>query len=225
MGRGSSVAGQFVEAATQAYVSVCSKVPFDQLQAMTSEIPLIQGTAVYSLAAYNMFGLISVRLTFNAGYGVRRLRRSHVRHFDSYLDRQGTPATYARFGTSLQLSPIPNNSTDTIRARYWSRPTIPTNPNEVEDTVLLTPVEWDELLEWETLYRMYIFTEQHDKANLLMQVVPMPRQFGMTKTRTFEMGIIPRLWNDLLKTESQREGTDEDFSINPVRRSYTYGGR
>jgi hypothetical protein len=50
--------------------------------------------------------------------------------------------------------------------------------------------------------------------------MPMPRQMSPKKTQMFEVGIIPRLYNDLLKTINMREAVDEDFSVNPIRRRY-----
>jgi hypothetical protein len=41
------------------------------------------------------------------------------------------------------------------------------------------------------------------------------------KQTMYQTGIIPRLWNDLLATASNKENVDEDFSINPVIRAYT----
>lgn len=86
----------------------------------------------------------------------------------------------------------------------------------------VTPEEWDELIRWETLYRVYIALDQIDKAQALVTPQGLPRQQGSPKKiRVFETGIIPRLWNDLLETVSQKENVDEDFSINPVIRPYS----
>lgn len=90
-----------------------------------------------------------------------------------------------------------------------------------QTTVLVTPEEWDELLGWETLYRVYYALDQPDKAAALIGQNGFPRQPSPRKQKVFETGIIPRLWNDLLKTMSQQENVDEDFSINPIIRSYS----
>jgi hypothetical protein len=101
--------------------------------------------------------------------------------------------------------------------RYWSNPTIDGTPG---NTNLVTPLAWDELFKWETLYRLYFITSQEDKAAALIMPMPMPRQMSPKKTQMFEVGIIPRLYNDLLKTINMREAVDEDFSVNPIRRRY-----
>jgi hypothetical protein len=93
---------------------------------------------------------------------------------------------------------------------YWTYP-------------LVTPESWDELLKWETLYRVYFALGRNDEAaGLMTGGQGFPRQAGSPrKQRVFETGIIPRLWNDLLETTSQNENVDEDFNINPVIRAYS----
>ena len=92
---------------------------------------------------------------------------------------------------------------------------------DVATTGLVTPPEWDELVEWETLYRLYFFADRGNDALALMAPAQMPRQAWVKKTTSYEMGIIPRLWNDLLQTSQMREGVDEEFSINPRYRQFT----
>lgn len=217
--------GVAADFAVDVYRMICGKVPFDQLSKKTAEIPTVVGQQEYSLVipAPRLAGIISIRMTYNST-SRRRLGRSHVRVYDAYSNiPSGRPATYARFGNDIELMPIPDSASYTFRVRYWEFPDVNTNPDELGATLVVTPVDWDELLKWETLFRFYTFLEQHDKANMLIQPMPLPRQPSPQKTRTFEIGIIPRLWNDLLKTVSQREHCDEDFGINPMMRPYTHG--
>jgi len=82
---------------------------------------------------------------------------------------------------------------------------------------------WVELHKWETLYRLYNHLEQWEKAQMLIAPAAMPVYQSPKHKRlmTEEVGIIPRLWNSLLRTVDERENVDEDFSINPVVRGYT----
>jgi len=89
-------------------------------------------------------------------------------------------------------------------------------------TNLITPTEWDALFKWETLYKVLHYLDQQDKAMMLVQPQPLPRQATPKKVQMVEVGMIPRLRNDVLTTVSQQENTDEDFSINPVIRAYSY---
>ena len=164
--------------------------------------------------------IASMRLSFSST-NRRRPRRSHVRVYDSLSFTQpGFCATYARWGNSIEFNPPPNSSIYTFRVRYWSRPTI--DPITPVNTVIITPEEWDTLYKWETLYKVLHYLDQQDKAMALMQPQPLPRQSTPKKVPIVEIGIIPRLYNDLLTTVSQQENTDEDFSINPVIRAYSY---
>ncbi len=216
-----------IDAAKSAYIVVCSKVPFDQLQTTSSETAVSTSTTTHSLTSFTpaVSGIISLRMTYATGQ-VRRIQRSHVRVFDSLNPtRTGRPTHYARWGTGIEFNCLANTTGYTYRLRYWSTPAITlTNDTTIGATTLLTPVEWDELMKWETLYRVYTALDEHEKAAMLVQPMPMPRQASVKKTIMFEVGIIPRLWNDLLMTTSQREGPDEEFSINPRVRSYTAVG-
>ena len=212
------------DAALGVYRMVCAKVPFPELQATSAEIPTVANQVSYALAtlltAPALRAISSIRLTVNSG-SMRRLRRSHTRVYDATGSRTGIPATYARWGTNIELNPTPNASTYTFRIRYWSRPTIVVSPNE-HTTTLVTPLEWDELLKYETLYRLLIHLEEHDKAAMLVMVKMTPTYPSPRKEMVDEAGIIPKLWNDLLTTVEEAESSDEDFSVNPVVRSYNY---
>lgn len=209
-------------AVQQVYLMICAKVPFDQLMVTSSEQAMVADTASYTLLGSldpALRAIASIRLTVNSS-NRRRLRRSHTRVYDSLSSiSSGIPSTYARWGNSIEFNPAPNSSSYTFRVRYWYRPEAAATPKL---TTILTPPEWDELLRWETLYKVYHYLDQQDKAMALVQPSPAMRQSTPKKVQMMEVGIIPRLWNDLLTTVSQQENVDEDFSINPVIRAYSY---
>lgn len=208
-------------AAVAVYKTVCGKIPFDELQAVTSEIPFQANVATYDLAPLipALAGIMSIRVTINAN-SRRRLRRSHVRVYDALsFTKPSIPSTYARFGTSIEVNPPPDSSSYTYRVRYWSQPTMDVTPYT---TTIVFQDPWVELLNYETLYRVYISLNQWDKALQLIQPPVVPRGgYSSKKLQLTEVGIIPRLWNDLLTTISQKENVDEDFNINPVIRPYS----
>lgn len=215
------------QAALEIYLLVCQKVPFEALHQKSAELPLQVGVDSYDLSSGptalspELAGIMSIRYT--NGTRKWRVRRSNTRLYDAIQSTaNGDPRMYARFGKTVEFNPAPVSAAATFRVRYWSNPTIVASPNE-HTTTLVTPVAWDALFKWETLYRMYYITGQEDKAAQLIMPMPYPRSPQPKKTVMFEMGIIPRLWNDLLLTINMREGVDEDFSINPIRRDYTRG--
>ena len=204
--------------AKDAMLSICAKIPFDELSTIGSEIPCVYNQQYLDLASLNLAGIISLRLTDPSTGIAVRLKRSAFRAFDQMQILAGKPYQYARVGKKIYFNRLPPSSPAyTVRPYYWSQATLSA---VVTDTALPWPVEWDELLKYETLYRLYLFLEQHDRAMALIQSSPLPRQSAPTKVRIVEMGFLPRLWNDLLRTTSAKEGIDEDFSINPYIQTY-----
>lgn len=200
------------------YRTLCSNIPFDELMATSAEVNFPDTTGRYLISAFvsDLKAIRDIRITFDSG-NRRRLRRSHTRVYDALSYQQASrPATYARDGLSIETNPAPDSTSYTLRFRYWQKPAA------VDGTTLLvTPDEWDELLKWETLFRVYYTIGQQDKAMTLVQPGILPKQPTPRRTQMSEIGIIPRLWNDLLTTISAKEGSDEDFSINPIVRRYS----
>ena len=213
-----------LKAATRAYRTICAAVPFSGLQTLSDEIPTVANQAEYNLDALitspELQGIINIRYTMASGTK-RRLTRDDTRTFDAVGTSVSTPSPslYSRFGSTIELFQPPDSANDTFRIRYWARPIISTDdPGAAQ---LVTPVEWEELFIWETVYRLYNYLEEFEKAAMLMQTSFMPRQRSPSKVAMHEIGIISRLWNDLLQTIPAREFVDEDFGINPLSRSYT----
>lgn len=211
------------ESALNFYRLLCFNVPFDELMTISSEIPVVASQDIYDLSVLvpALKSISDIRITFNSSTK-RRLRRSHARVYDALsFSQPSKPATYARWGLKIQINPPPDSSSYTLRYRYWTKPTIATEPF---NTQLATPEEWDELIRWETLYRVLNFVGQEQRAAMLIQPTMLPRQPAPRRQKMFDVGIIPRLWNELLSTISQKENVDEDFNINPVVRNYSYRG-
>ncbi len=212
--------GLATKQAEKMYLLVGSKVPFDHLMQTSAERALTTTDYSYSIADLDppLCGIVSIRLTISST-SVRRLKRSHVRSFD-LLPYSGTgiPARYARWGNTLEFDKKPSSSSYTYRIRYWTRPTIESEPG---DTTIESPIEWDELYKWLTVHRLLLHLQRHEEASYLVMPAALPRQASPKKTTLFEVGIIPQLWNDLLTTVSQKENIDESFSVNPIVRPYT----
>lgn len=214
-------------AALYFYRIMCAKVPFEELHTVSQELNMQAGVPTYDLSQLvpPLVGIVNIRVTLNpAGAALagtrRRLRRSSSRLYDSLsYSVNGRPSTYARTaGLQIQISPPPDQAYQ-FRVRYWTRPAEAPTPS---NTVLVTPLEWDELLRWETAWRVLNMIGQEQRAATLIAPEPYPRQRpGPKKLLMMGQGIIPRLWNELLSTHSQKENVDEDFNINPVIRPYS----
>jgi hypothetical protein len=206
-----------IRLAKTAYLSICAKVPFDELCTKTAEREVSTTTREHSLADLDppLNGIMSVRITYSTNSS-QRMRRSNTRVFDAENQNLvGRPSRYARFGNAIEFDRIANASGYTYRIRYWTAPTIAVKS---EETVLVIPQEWFELVKYEALYRVYLdILDQPEKAMMMMQPAMLPRQGSPVKIRSAEVGLLPRLWNDLLRTVGQREHVDEDIAISPMR--------
>lgn len=204
--------------AKKALLSICAKIPFDELSTIGSEIPVVAEQNFLVLTSLSIAGIKSLRLSQTGSTLVRRLKRSDFRAFDNQALVTGAPFQYARVGTTIYFNTLPPATPAyTVRPYYWSQVSL---SNPIEDTTLPWPTEWDELLDYETLYRTYLFLERQQEAMALVQGAMLPRQSAPKRTVIAEMGFLPRLWNDLLRTTSAKEGIDEDFSINPYIARY-----
>lgn len=225
----SDMTSQVQQFALDMYLAICQAVPFDELMVTSQEIPtrvyVNPGDERYDISNLvpALRGIQNIRMTFDST-NKRRLRRSSVRTYDALSISPATrPATYARWGLNIEFNPPPNSNLFTFRIRYWSKPLI--NRQNFAQTKLQIPEDWEILLKFETLYLALYAIGQSERAQALIQSTPMMRQQGSPrKQRMFEMAILPRLWNDLLKTISQHESPDEDFSVNPIVRAYSYRG-
>lgn len=218
--------------ALKAYEYVCGRVPFPELQALTAELPMTAGTADYSIANLDppLAGIVSIRATITNNIH-RRLRRSHGRVYDHLgFIKNGPPSTYARWSDTLTFNPPPDSSAYTYRIRYWNFPSgIPHRGADLDAKLsysLITPTDWDILLVYETMYHLLHSIEEYERAQMLIAPPVMQRMAEARKVPSREIGVLNRLWNDLLLRIDEREHVDEDFSVSPVMRAYTYtGGR
>lgn len=222
----SDMTAAITDACVNFYTVLTRKIPFDELQTTSPEYNVIPNQAAYDLAS-GLYALdpplkaiSSIRMTYGpSGASSVRLRRSSTRLYDaiSYTNMSSRPSTYARWGNTIELNPPPNSATYTYRVRYWRLADLSagaaTEP-PIRD-------EWAELIKWETLYRAYYYLEKYEQAMALVMPNPLPRQPSPRRQVMYEVGIIPRLWNDLLSTISAMEAPDEDFGINPVVRNYS----
>lgn len=208
------------------YKVLCYNIPFEELQTTSGLIPTVTGQTDYDLATLvpDLKAIYQIQIQFSSTQK-RRLRRSHIRVYRALSFSQSSrPATYARWGLKIMLNPPPNSSGYNLLIDYWKKPTIAA---PIQDTTIATPDEWNNLIKYETLYRVLLSIGQSARAaELIAQPFNIAGKTPNTgHDRMMNIGIIPRLWNELLTTISQKENGDEDFSINPVVRNYSYRGR
>ena len=195
------------------YRVLCSKVPFEELQERTN-INTIANDPLLDTSTLKLAGIMSVRINWSATQAVR-LKRSHTRLMDNRpTPLSGRPHSYARFNKKLELDPPPD-AVYTTNVRYWKTADIDSTPG---NTVIVAPDAWHELIIWETYYRALIVLNRHAEAQNLIITAMQPKMPSPKKNIQQDLGIIPRLWNELLATIQEREHIDEEYGINPITR-------
>lgn len=210
----SDISAMVIKQVKAAYLTICQRVPFEELQTGPSDLTCTIDDPAVDLSSLAIAGICSIRIVYSATSGMR-LKRNHVRNFDNYATTLASnkPREYARWGKKIELSPPPKEEY-VLKIRYWTYPTI---ANPVENTTLAMPSAWEELLKWESFHRVLIVLKRPEEAQSLVIPSMQPKMPTSKKVYSSDMGIIPRLWNELLLTVPGRESIDEDFSINPVR--------
>lgn len=198
------------------YRVLCSKVPFEELQ-LRSNFNCVIGNAEVDLSSLKLAGIMSIYIEYSSSpsQGIR-LKRSHTRLYDNMGTMpNGRPHTYARFNKKIELLPPPDN-TYTLKVRYWQTADINAT---VQNTTIVAPDAWHELIQWETYYRALMVLNRFNDAQNLILTSMQPKMPSPKKVVEADLGIIPRLWNELLTTIQEREFIDEEFGINPLVRS------
>jgi hypothetical protein len=220
-----------LKAARDAYLSICGKIPFPELQAVSDPISVTAGQNYVDISALSVAGIISLRYYDSSADTYRKLEPTTAAVFDDIPTRRaGVPATFARGagGVNIEFDSVIDDSADTITLRYWRMPAI-TDPNDNDELtahVVLLPMDWIQLLRWEALYTLYHYSDDMDQIQKAMMLVTRgqyPRMGSTNKIHSHEMGIIPRLWNDLLQTLAAREGPYMEYALAPLIRRYTKG--
>jgi hypothetical protein len=200
----------------EAYLTLCSKVPFEDLQVGPESLNCTIGNKTVDLTTLSapLAGICSIKIIYSTTTGMR-LKRNHTRNYDAMIDPANSkPVQYARWGKKIEVWPPPDGAYE-LQVRYWKQGVL---SGTVANTTLVIPAPWEELLMYETLYRAYYMLRMQNDAQALIIGAMQPRMPTTKRVVSQDMGVIPRLWNELLTTISQRENIDEDFSINPLRR-------
>lgn len=82
------------------------------------------------------------------------------------------PSEYARYGeNTLLLNSVPDKAGYVITVHAWMYPTINATP---ENTVVVTPMEWDEIITWAAAWRGLQEHLRYDEAALMLKNTIMP---------------------------------------------------
>lgn len=103
--------------------------------------------------------------TNDSGYPLEHITKEEYDNRESNPNRSnpstGKPSAYTIYSRSILLTPIPNTSSDIIEINWAKRPTELSADGDTPDL----PSEWEEVLKWGTLERLYAGIGMLQEAN------------------------------------------------------------
>lgn len=192
-----------------AYIDLCMSVSFEELQFSLNDI-FQPGVDVYNYpvdarAIVTLSLNPSVQGNVNTSQPIKRRDIKVVRRYSN--TSQGVPAIYAPFNRQIIVRPVPNLAYPFIWD-YWQLPQV--DPNDAMLTIVLTPLDWNEIYVLMATLRGHISLLERDKASEVRMLL-----YGDPKNME-EPGLIKRKL--LIHTA---ENVDSDYAIRPRTRPYT----
>jgi hypothetical protein len=145
---------------------------------------------------------------------VIQLTKKPISFFDRIPDSVGTPAIWVPYKRRILLKPRPENDYDgwLLRCRVWLKPLIESG-NNMNNTTILLPDDWLEILEYAAALRGHTELLERDKAAEVLQLLhgsEDPRK-GRRVPGLIEMKL----------TQRQAEARYDDWGMRPRTRRYT----
>jgi hypothetical protein len=191
-----------------AYIEIGSNYPFETLEESDQDLT-VGGVDTYDYPA-TCRAIECLTLVMSQGQTIPLLKRS-MRVLRRYpgpsTNMRGTPCIWAPFGRSFLLRPVPDTSY-VIVEDFWVKPEI---ADPVEETELLVPDDWLEVITIAATIRGHLKLIERDKARELQMAL-----HGDPRHPDENPGII--------KTKlrrNQAEAGYDGWAITPKIRSYT----
>lgn len=159
---------------TQAYndmiVWVAVQIPHGNYK-FQSYVNTVVGVEDYALPPNIIHLLHPVRLllgagTTDSGFSLEHLTKEEYDIIEPNPNRSspstGRPGSYAVFSRSILLTPVPDRATYVLEINWTKRPTTLSADDDRPDL----GSEWDEVLKWGTLERVYAGLGQWDESTL-----------------------------------------------------------
>lgn len=190
-----------------AYIEICSNIPFPDLEA-TDNLQTVIGTDAYNYPT-NARGILATTLFF--GTQPRPIVKKNIEYVDNYpSSTQGIPAVWAPFNYQQVFRPVPDNSY-TVTRRFWTKPVVDfTSPTTINSTTLFIPDDWLEVLDYSAALRGFMELKDYEKAKGIRIIL-----YGDPKDPTN-----PGLVKQHL-TQIQSENMNSDYGMRMKVRRYT----
>jgi hypothetical protein len=139
----------------------------------------------------------------------RKLNMTSYQDADKYQSAQSIPTEWYRFGDTIGLSPTPNQPYQ-IQARILQRH--PINDDQLEQTQILLPREWNEILIWAAVMRGFAELLQFEKSSEIRTLLQGDPKFPG------KPGLI-----ESVKKRRKREGWRQESSLRHIISGYGWG--
>ena len=164
-----------------------------------------------SRSGYNLSILdILIWLDFPFNNIRRRLNFTHYQDADKFQQAISLPTEWYRFADTIGFNPVPNRPYQ-VQARMLQMH--PFNDEDLGDTVILLPREWNEVLQWCAAMRGYAELLEFEKASEIRKMLEGDPE------HPDKQGLIQSI-----KKRRKREGWRQEQGLRPILRSYTWGG-
>ena len=139
----------------------------------------------------------------------RKLLPSHYQKADNFQPTFSLPTEWYRFGSTIGFTPVPDKAYQ-VQTRMLRQH--PINDNQLNQTVLLIPRDWNEILIWAAVQRGFTEYMEYEKAakvhTLLFGDPEHPERPGLIEGR---------------KKRREMEAHRTEGSLRPVYRRSCYG--
>lgn len=183
LGNRTDIDERIIEWLGDAYLDLGMSVPFDELEDTADDV-FIVGTTEYTYpetarAVKALTGFVN-----NNPYPLYKRDIRVIERFpSSTASVKGVPAIWAPFNDSIVVRPSPNLAYPFVW-KFWAKPVL---DDPVEDTVLLMPDDWLEIVDYMAAYRGHMALDEAEKARaisvLLHGDTRHPDEVGLIKAK------------------------------------------
>jgi len=191
----------------QAYQHLTMAYPFEELQ-FTFDDTFLLGQDTYDYPD-DARAIVTISLTIPGSLQSQQpVYRRDIRLLRRYANViQGPPSIYAPFNRKILVRPVPDQ-TYPFKWDFWQLPQITAN---IIDTPILTPQDWNDILQYLATMYGHMSLMERDKAGELHQLL-----YGDPKNVEN-----PGLIKSRLLIHAA-ESYDSEFAIRPRVRNYTF---
>lgn len=209
LGNRSDLADRIPRWTANAYIELGSNIPFPDLEEGPDDITTAAGADSYAYPT-NALGITSCTMTFQGAK--RAIRKKNIEYIDLYpTSNPGPPVVWAPFKNEQVFRPVPDRDY-LITRRFWKKPMVDqTTINTINNTTLLLPDNWLEVLDYAAALRGFVELEENSKAGELRMLL-----YGDPKHPADNPGLIKQRL-----TRIQTENMNSDYGMRMRIRNYT----